>query len=980
MEKEEEKMNDGLRLEKKGEILKSENIMKIMNNPMTYVIESIKYKSVFDIKKDLIFMKNVIHNDIIKILNKNSKEFMSLPANLNYIENMIPILDKEIKISKRFVKKLLNEINNINKSINEILIDKINIFYIKNILKVNIDIYDLINKIEKELKKYEKSECYNILIDIQKKMYSYNYEMNNILSSTNTCSFFIEDDIYKNNIYFLYDLAKRLINISTCIWNIKAMMYNNYKRIKTISDKLQHFYNLLNKYGIEAKCEEQTILVTMNKYSFENLNEKLKNVIDQVEKKINELSYIFLKLLKNGFIQNINENNILNQSLNYILNSCYLINYFKVFIVHFQEIYINYIEYEPFDTYEDFLLYIKEKILENKNVQEICKRINEIDDGVLFCVYGILERILEIIKNKFGDIFMLRYSDIFMERYIKTTYLFNDIKKLLVRKSKYELFILDEKMKKFLKTFERDGYVQYVLNLLENKMNDNYKNVILFDKKYIFENNFYWLKETINLIKIFKILFTSKYYIPDCLANYLSFIFKHFKNYITNVETFLLFLEENEEIKISIVDKKKINKFQWSPTLGYNNIGFFISDFLSLRKIFKTSKNIYSYIKNDGQVILPNNIGDVSKWMFTKILNNFINQTTLEEKNAHMGYDKKYIYVNNNSSSNINDDLITSSSEEDENNMNNMNMQSKNMISSNIHNDDKIKLDYAHLDDKQISEHHIKYTYNANKSDDNKNNERDIYADNNNMHNNLEVLLNNENKNYNQNIDHVDILYKIGNENKNILRERKKKKNHTLYFYEKNNKKKIIHHIRCINGFLKTLIKIVINTQKIFEDFFINKMFEICSSFLIYLHSLLTVHKMTSKRIPEKPSEQVEKIVLPLISFKTFYQDIIADIIIEDIITKIVDKISEYYLNEIKNVIDAKICEQNKRSLKFNLIETFLKKDDVPYEEKIQQQIYLDVCQYEKLCDENFMINKNTNINMRALINHCKMENKKIKG
>ncbi|KYN98941.1 hypothetical protein PGSY75_1130500 [Plasmodium gaboni] len=980
MEKEEENMNDGLRLEKKGEILKSENIMKIMNNPMTYVIESIKYKSVFDIKKDLIFMKNVIHNDIIKILNKNSKEFMSLPANLNYIENMIPILDKEIKISKRFVKKLLNEINNINKSINEILIDKINIFYIKNILKVNIDIYDLINKIEKELKKYEKSECYNILIDIQKKMYSYNYEMNNILSSTNTCSFLIEDDIYKNNIYFLYDLAKRLINISTCIWNIKAMMYNNYKRIKTISDKLQHFYNLLNKYGIEAKCEEQTILVTMNKYSFENLNEKLKNVIDQVEKKINELSYIFLKLLKNGFIQNINENNILNQSLNYILNSCYLINYFKVFIVHFQEVYINYIEYEPFDTYEDFLLYVKEKILENKNVQEICKRINEIDDGVLFCAYGILERILEIIKNKFGDIFMLRYSDIFMERYIKTTYLFNDIKKLLVRKSKYELFILDEKMKKFLKTFERDGYVQYVLNLLENKMNDNYKNVILFDKKYIFENNFYWLKETINLIKIFKILFTSKYYIPDCLANYLSFIFKHFKNYITNVETFLLFLEENEEIKISIVDKKKINKFQWSPTLGYNTIGFFISDFLSLRKIFKTSKNIYSYIKNDGQVILPNNIGDVSKWMFTKILNNFINQTTLEEKNAHMGYDKKNIYVNNNSSSNINDDLITSSSEEDENNMNIMNMQSKNMISSNIHNDDKIKLDYAHLDDKQISEHDIKYRYNANKSDDTKNNERDIYADNNDMHNNLDVLLNNENKNYNQNIDHVDILYKIGNENKNILRERKKKKNQTLYFYEKNNKKKIIHHIRCINGFLKTLTKIVINTQKIFEDFFINKMFEICSSFLIYLHSLLTVHKMTSKRIPEKPSEQVEKIVLPLISFKTFYQDIIADIIIEDIITKIVDKISEYYLNEIKNVIDAKICEQNKRSLKFNLIETFLKKDDVPYEEKIQQQIYLDVCQYEKLCDENFMINKNTNINMRALINHCKMENKKIKG
>lgn len=116
-------------------------------------------------------------------------------------------------------------------------------------------------------------------------------------------------------------------------------------------------------------------------------------------------------------------------------------------------------------------------------------------------------------------------------------------------------------MKKYLKNFEREGYVQYVLNLLENKMNDNYKNIILFDKKYIFENNFYWLKETINLIKIFKILFTSKYYIPECLTNYLSFIFKHFKNYITNIESFLLFLEENEEIKILKVEKKKINKF-----------------------------------------------------------------------------------------------------------------------------------------------------------------------------------------------------------------------------------------------------------------------------------------------------------------------------------------------------------------------------------------------------------------------------------
>ncbi|EWC75789.1 hypothetical protein C923_03498 [Plasmodium falciparum UGT5.1] len=958
MEKEEEKMNDGLRFRKKGELLKSENILNVMNNPMTYVIESIKYKSVFDIKNDLILMKNVIHNDIIKILNKNSKEFMSLPANLNYIENMIPILDKEIKISKRFVKKLLNEINNINKRINDILLDKINIFYIKNILQTNIDIYELINKIEKELRKYEKSECYNILIDIQKKIYSYNYEMNNILSSTNSCSLFIEDDIYKNNIYFLYDLAKRLINICTSIWNIKAMIYNNYKRIKTISHKLQDFYNLLNKYGLEAKCEQQTILVTVNKFSFENLNEKLKNVIDQVEKKINDLSYIFLKLLKNGFIQNINEHNILNQSLNYILNSCYLINFFNVFIIHFQEVYINYIEYEPFETYEDLIVYIKENILEDKNVQEIIKRINEIDEGVLFCTQGILERILEIIKNKFGDIFMLRYSDVFMERYIKTTYLFNDIKRL-VGKSKYELFILDEKMKKYLKNFEREGYVQYVLNLLENKMNDNYKNIILFDKKYIFENNFYWLKETINLIKIFKILFTSKYYIPECLTNYLSFIFKHFKNYITNIESFLLFLEENEEIKILKVEKKKINKFYWSPTLGYNSIGFFISDFLSLRKIFKTSKKIYSCINKDGQYVLPNNIGDITIWMFDKILNNFINDTTLKEENVHIeNNEKKNLYVNgkdhiqvhNYSSSYIHDDIITSSSEEDNNNMNNM--QSNKMNSSNLQNDKNVGFDSSNLNNKKINEQDRNYTDYSKRLNDTKN-QRNVYDENHNTSNYSKVLLNNENKCHTLNIDNVDILYKIGKENKNILREKKKKKNNSLYLYEKNNKRKIMHHIRCINGFLKTLTKIVINTQKIFEDFFINKMFEICSSFLIYLHSLFTVYKMTSKRIPEKPSEQVDKIVLPLISFKSFYKDIIADIIIEDIITKIVDKISEYYLNE---------------------------KDDIPFEEKIQQQIYLDVCYYEKLCDENFMINKNTNIHMRALLNHCKMENRKIKG
>ncbi|EAA17667.1 hypothetical protein [Plasmodium yoelii yoelii] len=100
-----------------------------------------------------------------------------------------------------------------------------------------------------------------------------------------------------------------------------------------------------------------------------------------------------------------------------------------------------------------------------------------------------------------------------------------------------------------------------------------------------------------------------------------------------------------------------------------------------------------------------------------------------------------------------------------------------------------------------------------------------------------------------ENLNNIDILHRLGHDNKNILKQKKKKIKQDLYIYKKNNSKKIINDINCINGFLLTLSKIVENTQNYFQEFFINKMFEICSSFLVYLHSLLPIYKMTNKRV-----------------------------------------------------------------------------------------------------------------------------------
>ncbi|CRH00176.1 conserved Plasmodium protein, unknown function [Plasmodium relictum] len=953
----------------KAELLKSENIMKVMKDPMEFVIEANKYKTIFEIKNDLELMKNIIHNDIIKILNRNSEEFMSLPSNLNIIENAIPILEKEVKISKNFVKKLLSEINTINDNTHQILIDKINIYYIKNILNNNIEIEQLLNKIQKEIGRYEKSENYIFLVDIQNK---FNLSSDDITNS-------IIEDLCKNNSYILYHLSQRIINLSKGIWKIKAMLYNNYKRINKISNSLEDFNNLIIKYGISAKCDNEIIELTKN-YSYERFNNNLKCIINQLKKWINQLSYIFLKIMKNNFLKNICENFILNQSMNYILNTCYILNYFDVFVIQFHEIYINDIEHKDFESYDGFLLYLKKNILENKNVIEICERIDEIDENISFCTIGIVEKILGIIKSKFPDIFLLKYCDIFIENYVKTSNFLNEIKK---ERRTYEQYVLNDKINEFLKNFETEAYTQYILNVLENKINENYKNIILFDKKYIFDNNFYWLKETINLIKIFKILFTSKYYISNCLFNYLSFIFKHFKNYICNIETFLSFLEENSNIKIGHIDK---TKFNWSPTLSYNSIGFFLSDFLSLRKIFKTNYKIKSFIRNN-KFIVPKNIGDVPNWIFTKILSNY--------------YNFYYDHFNSSYISN----LISSS--ENEENINDILKEKTNFSDiSNYMNDyfnldcDKIKFiknDKDNLlmkNDKMENSELNQEIKNRNEPLDENEKEKNnvnnpIYnedKENKNINTNMN---NNENKNINNFKNVIDqeakendelkfkekkTTFKIGKDNKNFLKEKKKEMKLNLHIYQRNNTKKIIHDINCINGFLKTMSEILINTQKSFEEVFINKMFEICSSFLVYLHSLIAMYKMTNKPVPKKPSEQVDKIILPLISFKDFYQDIIADIIIEEIITKIVDKISDHYLQEIKNIINVKISEQNEKIIKLNLTDS-LKENDILDDEKIQRQIFLDVCHYEKICDNHFNINKNTNTSMNTLLNHFALKN-----
>ncbi|CRG96355.1 conserved Plasmodium protein, unknown function [Plasmodium gallinaceum] len=962
-------MKDNIFLNKE-ELLKGENIMHIMKDPMLFLVEANKYKTTTEIKNDLELMKNIIHNDIIKILNKNSQEFMSLPSNLNIIENAIPILEREIKVSKTFVKKLLSEINTINDNTHEILINKINTYIIKNILKNNIEIEQLLNKIQKEITKYEKSENYIFLVDIRNKLSSNNDDINkNIM-----------EDLCKNNSYLLYHLSQRIINISKGVWKIKAMLYNNYKRMCKISNSLGDFNNLIIKYGTSATCDNEIIDIIKN-YSYERFNNNIKCIINQLTKCINQLSYIFLKMMKNDFLKNICENFILNQLTNYILNSCYILNYFDTFIIQFQEIYINYIEYIDFETYDSLLLYIKKNILENENVIMICKRIDEIDENILFFTKGIVEKILDIIKIKFPNIFLLKYCDIFIENYIKTFNFLDEIKK---DRRTYEQYVLNDKIKEFLKNFETEAYVQYILNILENKINENNKNIIFFDKKYIFDNNFYWLKETINLIKIFKILFTSKFYISDCLSNYLSFIFKHFKNYICNIETFLLFLEENNNIKIGHIDKKKFN---WSPTLSYNSIGFFLSDFLSLRKIFKTKYKIKNFIKNN-EFIIPKNIGDIPRWIYKKLFSNNYNfyynddnnsrltnliSSSDSEENINEFFNKETNFSNINNYMNNYFNIDSDKKKHKKNNEDNLLM--KNEEIENIESNYEIKNDNKSFDENKEKKNDIIYITNCEDEDKQRKNEDiNLNNNNNNMKNLKNIMVQEVKTNDELKCEEKKLIFKIGKDNKNSLKEKKKEMKLNLHIYQNKNTKKIIHNIKCINGFLKTLSKIVINTQKSFEDLFINKMFEICSSFLVYLHSLLAMYKMTNKPIPKKPSEQVDKIILPLISFKTFYKDIIADIIIEEIITKIVDKISDHYLQEIKNIVNVKISEQNEKIIKLNLTDSS-NENDILDDQKIQRQIFLDVCHYEKICNEHFNINSNTNISMNILLNHFVSKN-----
>ncbi|GAW81072.1 hypothetical protein, conserved [Plasmodium gonderi] len=1063
------------------------NVDKIMKDSMNYVVNASKEKSVTEIKKELEYVKNIIHNDIIKILNRNSHGFMHLPSNLNLIEKMMPILKKEVEISKIFVNVLLSEIYEIHKNTYLLMEDKMNITFIKNVLKNNVNIEQLMSKLSKEMKLFKKSKQFFLLSNMYDDLLklSSNFEQGKKDITLERISI--------NNADILYFLSQRIYNIAKGIWKIKALLYNNYKTMCKISSSLLSWNNLVEKYGDVSECNQDVIHFLKNN-SYKYMNESLNIVITEINMNLQKLSYVFLKIvkLKDVFLMhsksNIRDHFIFNQCLYSILTSSYSLNMLDVFTHLFREIFIDTLEQEPFESYDSFLGYVKKNILEDENIAEINKLADEIDPSSLFFTRGILQKLLEIIKRKFPEIFILTYCDTFIENYIKTWNFLNEIKK---KKKKYEQFIIYEHANNFLKNFERDAYTQYILNVLENKINENCKNVILFDKKFIFDDKFYWLKETINLIKIFKILFTSKYYIPSSLPNYLSFIFKHFKKYIDNIENFLFFLRENRSTKISTLDK---GRFNWSPTLSYNSIGFVLSDLTSLRRIFKIRKNVKNIFKNgiirerdtnmpkqlsnSNNFVLPERLttlmGDVPIWIFTKILSYSADMCYEEHHNSYTCSSGE----DNTSSSSSTSSWITSSccenmrqtvmkniespflKWESKNLGNGITLPFHNIKSEQCYNNNEKSHEFAtdtklpssimkksfhgQLEKEKVKNKHktdewknirtISRNYSichkyAHDNTVQQNNENDTHSfivgeqfnnkmtsingkcdhtkeennptnEENNPTNEENNPMNEENNPTNEEnnptneennptneennhvkvnsenpmndkrdfIDEKDELHELGRSNKNSLREKQKRMKIYIQIYKEKNKKKLINDINCISGFLKTLSKIIHSTQKDFEQFFINKMYQICSSFLVYLHSLLTIYKMINKQIPDKPNEHVEKVLLPLISFKTFYEGVIAQSIIEDIINKIVDKISDYYLEEIKNIMDVKIQEQNKCIMKLNLRES-LKDGDIPYEEKIQRQIFLDVCHYEKLCKENFKISRETSASMNALVN-----------
>ncbi|VTZ68892.1 conserved oligomeric Golgi complex subunit 2, putative [Plasmodium chabaudi chabaudi] len=926
-ENEENELVPEYRIYTKNELSKSENIVKIMSNSMSYVIQCCKYKPIEEIKNDLEIMKKTINNDVIKILNNNSQEFMLLPSHLHNIESIIPVLKKEINISNMYVKKLLNEINKINKNRNNIFMNKINIFYIRHILKYNIEIEQLLNKLQACIYTFEKLDLYTQLLNLKRGIEQSKDEINNNLLKNEK----------NNHSYMIYYLSEKIINLAKGIWKIKAMLYNNYKRIIKIANTLDDMNILIQKYGTLSNCPDKIVNITQN-YSFQYLNNYLINANNQIVKLLEQLSFVFFKIAKNGIIQNFQEDFFFNQSINHILSSYYLLNSFDIFIRQFQDIFFV---RPDFSTYDEFLAYVKSNIIDNKFVNEIGNRIDEIDQSINFFRKGIVEKILDIIKIHFNDIFLLRYCDLFIENYIKTLNFLNNIKN---ERNKYEQFMLEKVINDFLTNFERETYEKYILNILENKINGSFKNIILFDKKYKFDNKFYWLKETINLIKIFKILFTDKYYISFSLKSYLHFILNHFKSYINNVKTFISFLN-NSNCKIGsntteiLLGSDKFNRPNWSPTLTYNSIGFFLSDFLSLRNMLKTDCEISSFIDESNKFYVPSNIGDISIWIFTKILSDYSN-AYYEDDNF--------------------EDLSPP--------LDNKNENIKNVDSLN-------KVENGNKENKLNKGHKLISSFDENKLKDKQ----------------LSIIMNECNDSSSESdggidcseldkehLNNIDILHKLGYDNKNILKKRKKKIKQDLYIYKKNNSKKISNDINCINGFLLTLSKIIENTQEYFQEFFINKMFEICSSFLVYLHSLLPIYKMTNKRAPEKASDNIDKIVLPLVSFKSFYNDTIENVIIEDIISKIVDKINIDYLEKIKTIIDVKICEENKKILKLNLYDA-INSGDIPYEEKIQRQLFLDVRHYEEICNNNFKINKNTSESMNKLVNYFETLNKEIK-
>ncbi|CAA9988330.1 conserved oligomeric Golgi complex subunit 2, putative [Plasmodium knowlesi strain H] len=1016
----------------------SEDFDKIINDSMAYVVEATNKKNIMQVKNELEYIKNIIHHDIIRILKKNVQEFMCLPSNLNMMEKMMPLLKKEVELSKTFVHVLLKEVVHIHTNNYKLLEEKINMSFLKNVLKNNVQVEQLLIKLQKKIKMLKQNKQFLSLISMYNELHRRNFNFE-------TKKQFLIEHLSINNFNFFFYVIEKIVILAKETWEVKALLYNNYKSICKITTSLRAWNNLLDKYGRASECSEGVILSAKNN-SIKHMNECLRKIVIEIGHHLHQLSYVFLSVVKDALPVNCrndtSSNFIMDQCLHGVVIASYLLNQMDSFIDLFREIFVDDLAHLPFESYDAFLTHVKRHLLEDERVAEINRCVDQVDPGALFCAKGIVQSLLQIIKGKFQEIFLLTHCDNFIENYTKTASFLNEIKKK--KKKKYEQFIISEHVHNFLKNFEREAYAQYILNVLENKINENCKNVILFDKKYIFDDKFYWLKETINLIKIFKILFTSKYYIPSSLPNYLAFIFKHFKNYIDNVEAFLLFLRENRNAKIFGTDR---TRFNWSPTLSYNSVGFILSDLISLRRIFQVGRGARALLKRgklgesiavEGKEInsvgvgggasamdgageetrsaLPkheNNImGDIPTWMFTKILSDcgsvyfegedsdvdsdvdsdggtdeYADEYAGGDTDEYAGGDTdEYAggdtdgYGDGNNSSREIDHASSCSSSTCYESIKDVVKQEMGTPFEKWHQWLSVEGDlcYPSKDIELATQMKNKETHEERADVHQEDNEKlDQYP-----HGQVHIY-----GNYNHGQDAITEekikvkdnsstspgsdteLHKLRKENRNIMKEKRKQMKSHLQLCKKKKKKKIENHVNCIVGFLRTISEIILNTEKAFQNFFIDKMFHICSSFLIYLHSLLVIYKMTNNRIPEKPSEQVEKILLPLISFKTFYEDIISQAIIEDIISKIVDRINDYYLQEIKNLLHIKIDEQNKRIMKLNLQDS-LKDGDTPYEEKIRRQIHLDVCHYAKMCEENFKINTETSASMKALVSH----------